>query len=816
MRLSLFALLFGLLTWASASAAPSPDLLTEAPLPPELAAPLSSGRVLYVRTDGSNSRNGLSWTNAKATPAAALDGARVGDQVWVARGVYWNSQAVVPAGVQLYGGFAGSESSLGQRNWPRNQTILDGGGCVSILRMSAGPPQRVDGFILRRGSRAITTDFASPVIVNNRIVQNRGAWGAGIVGSGSSPSIVNNLIADNHSVGDGGGILFALDSRPFIGRNIITRNRAQRAEGRSYGGGLFFWRCAEVRLVDNRITRNWSAGDAGGIGFMHDTTLPDLTVAGNHVEHNVAEGAGGGIFLSWGREVDINRNLVRGNVSGVGMAGMHLHGPSRLSLRHNQVIGNTSGFQGGVGIGECGDLTVGDNLVRGNQGGVVGGLSVWNSRGVVERNRILENSGGTVGGLNVHWAPDVTIRGNTISGNASENWAGIHWVESSAVFYENRVTENHGGLGCTIIAASSVVLESNLFAANRGSPGGRHGIRLVGSDAVLANNTLVDHRAPVPAPAVLIHSSTLRLINNLVAFNDAGISAQDGVTATQDRNCFHDNSVGNYFGIPAGETDFFADPLVADRATGNYRLAAVSPCVDAGDSSHVPSGPDLDGRPRLVGATIDVGAFEFNPAGQQAPTAPAEVQARAQGGGIAVTWIDTSDREQEYQVIRSVNGGPYRLLAAAPARPHAGPAMFFDAGVAPHRVYRYRVRARNSAGNSAFSGEAMVQPLPLGGVVASPAGVGFGEVPVGSTLTRTLPILNRSDTEDLVVRVFPPPAPYQILQGEGTHRLSPGESLIVIVRFAPTAAAAARANLFLQTTDRERTRARVILAGSGL
>jgi len=48
---------------------------------------------------------------------------------------------------------------------------------------------------------------------------------------------------------------------------------------------------------------------------------------------------------------------------------------------------------------------------------------------------------------------------------------------------------------------------------------------------------------------------------------------------------------------------------------GDYHLLPGSPCIDAGDPNYVvePNQTDLDGRPRIIGGRIDMGAYEYSP-----------------------------------------------------------------------------------------------------------------------------------------------------------------------------------------------------------
>ncbi len=266
-------------------------------------------RTVYVSKTGNNANNGLTWATAKRTVQAGLNTALSGNQVWVAAGTYVEN-ITLKSGVALYGGFAGNETDLAQRDWVTNKSILYGSQAGSVVTSPSGATNsaRIDGFTIRNG---------------NGTLSGSTRYGGGIYCSSSSPVIANNTIRGNTAFN--GGAIYCSDSHPIIGNNTIAVNSAN-----SRGGGVYCTSSSSPIILDSAISDN-TAYDGGGI--YCDGGSPRF--GNNTITGNVVSRDGGGIYCSSSSPIIVN-TIIAFNRSGVCLSG------GTPTLQHNCVFGNTS------------------------------------------------------------------------------------------------------------------------------------------------------------------------------------------------------------------------------------------------------------------------------------------------------------------------------------------------------------------------------------------------------------------------------------------------------------------------------------------
>ncbi len=154
--------------------------------------------------------------------------------------------------------------------------------------------------------------------------------------------------------------------------------------------------------------------------------------------------------------------------------------------------------------------------------------------------------------------------------------------------------DNAANGGSAIASASSVLIANNVIAGNHGGES-----VIAGVPQLVANNTIVDNQGTA------VDVGSCAVYNNILAFNGSSIRGGADIA----NNCVYGNA--DEAGAVHGRDCVLEEPMLADRAAGDYHLAAGSPCINAGDSHYqgLPA-TDAEGRPRLLCGAVDIGVYE--------------------------------------------------------------------------------------------------------------------------------------------------------------------------------------------------------------
>ena len=119
-------------------------------------------------------------------------------------------------------------------------------------------------------------------------------------------------------------------------------------------------------------------------------------------------------------------------------------------------------------------------------------------------------------------------------------------------------------------------------------------------DGLIENNTIIGGRF---AGVEISRFNRLRLVNNIIAFNRAGIVNDHHEQPQLEYNNVYGNRDDDFVNCRGGEGSISLDPLFVNVNRDNYQLAWGSSCIDAGDPDS-PLDPD--------GSRADIGRYAFH------------------------------------------------------------------------------------------------------------------------------------------------------------------------------------------------------------
>jgi hypothetical protein len=193
----------------------------------------------------------------------------------------------------IYGGFAGTETALSQRNLKLNATILSGdidkdntlaNNAYHVTTASATNSTAViDGFTITGGNASdngggMLNNSGSPIISNCTFSGNLAPDGGGLSNSSASPTLINCLFSGN-AANNRGGAMSSASSTLVLINCTISGNIAQ-----SIGGGLYS--SLGSATITNCII--WNNRDNTGVGTTGSSIFAFAT--GLTISYSVVQG----------------------------------------------------------------------------------------------------------------------------------------------------------------------------------------------------------------------------------------------------------------------------------------------------------------------------------------------------------------------------------------------------------------------------------------------------------------------------------------------------------------------------------------------
>lgn len=541
-------------------------------------------------------------SGTQAAPYASLQDA-------IARTTTLNGDTILV----LPGIYAGPFDFLGKQILVRSthgpaSTILDGGAAwpppvppaidpspiasVVSFRSGEGPGASLDGFTVQhgRGSPGTGTELlgggvfvfgASPVLANLVVRENRATLGAGMYFAASNAGVIDCVIRGNTADCDcpaSAGLGLWTSDAIGVERCTIEDNGGPLFVA-TKGGGVwasngFFFDCTIAR---NRAW--WGAGAfLSGSAALDRCTIEDNV----SISPNGEPGRGAGVFGG-----SVTRSVLRRNTGAHAGGGAYQSNLVLCELHDNAVVRPSN-----------------PSLLP------VAGGGAWG--GTMDLCDVHHNVAGSLG---TPQGPPTGAEGGGVDATSATRTR-IHHNTCFALGGPNGFAVGFGGGG----AAFSTLVDCDVYA-NEVVPVASSPVPPIaaggGVYAGVARFTRIHgNRAPRAAGAANGRITSCTLSANVASVDGGGAGSVYGPAQfMQVDDCILWGDVPNELtavgtlvvaysdveGGALGTGNFDADPLFQTPASGDFRLRAASPCIDAGD----PMLTDPDG------SVLDVGAYPF-------------------------------------------------------------------------------------------------------------------------------------------------------------------------------------------------------------
>ncbi len=392
---------------------------------------------VFVNQNAAGANDGTSWENAYINLQSALTNTASGD-IWLAAGTYTpeyldtNSTFRIGSPISLYGGFAGTETTLDERDIFANVTIISGDingddlqgnttanradnsrHIVYVDSLIAGTTS-FDGITFSGGHTSDDGDVSlwhragggifsySSLSINQCTFSDnfaRSGSGVYVIGAGATTSCTNSNFLSNRTTSQGGGFMANGVNGVTVDNCNFTNNTTVRGalyplrctdvtisncdflsnnNPSGFGGALFNYNSINTKIIDCNFLQNM-AGNAGALyhdGREQDNeALDNLLIENCTFEQNTAANSSGAM-QNWQGSITLKDCTFRNNTAGDSGGHLSLSGANETITLDNCLFENAlcSGWGGAhSAYGDGGTFLISNCTYRNNTSTELGG-----------------------------------------------------------------------------------------------------------------------------------------------------------------------------------------------------------------------------------------------------------------------------------------------------------------------------------------------------------------------------------------------------------------------------------------------------------
>ena len=405
--------------------------------------------------------------------------------------------------------------------------------------------------------------------------------------------------------GNGGGV-YSDGNIEVIDCNFTKNSANIDNVGNEYFGGGFYAKSAKV--INSTFTNNSAYAYGGGFYVKSSATIINSTFTNNIAKH-IFNSGGGGFYA--GSAVTVKGSTFINNRSGIDGGGFEAG--SSATVKNSTFSNNSAGGSGG-GFNAGSAIVTNSTFTNNSAGGSGGGFNAGSAK-VINSTFTNNRSGDQGGGFDASSA--ATVKGSTFTNNRATVWGGgfaafSTYTKSAAIVINSRFTKNSAGSGGGFFARS-VTAANSIFVKNSADNNGGGGFY---ASTIKASNLLFKDNSSGIYIENYKDSKNNIIINSIFLHNTFDIKGESGVVISHLEN--------NYINVYKVKVASFKKNNIfdgvnlgfVDEKNGDYHLKPTSDLIDKGTTNikgfTLPN-VDMDNNPRVIGSTIDIGPYEFNP-----------------------------------------------------------------------------------------------------------------------------------------------------------------------------------------------------------